>query len=423
MMVARGLPQIVPSIPLAGLVLSAIGVCSAVHGQCNYEVTAIIQAPPCPPPFNDPPPTIGTALTEGPDAAVVGFYYPCGASTANSAFVWRASTGVITLPRPAGVGSMQASDISESGAIVGTYDAAERGFRGFVYENGVFTELPPDPRGLWSMASAINNAGQAVGYRSIGDGVNPLNAFIWSESDGFLDLGLMGEQETYAADISEAGEVVGRRGFAVGNDEGFLWENGEMTFLGPIPGGFTSNALAINENRQIVGAGLLQDAKTGELLIRPFLWEEGAMLLLPSLPGEESCGAHDINDFGQIIGFCSSSENPNIIRAFLSQSGVTYDLNAVVAIEPPPVIDRARAINNAGQIIADGKNLRGDNVTFLLTPIDRPLGDINIDCEVGVADLIILINNWSQTDSPGDLNIDGVVNVLDLIIMLLNFGS
>ena len=417
------LRRVITACTLVAPVIAVLATAPEATGQCQYEITAVIAGPRCPPPFNNVPATIGTALTEGPDAAVVGFYYPCGASTANSAFVWRASTGVITLPRPAGVGSMQASDISESGAIVGTYDSAERGFRGFVYENGVFTELPPDPRGLWSMASAINNAGQAVGYRSIGDGVNPLNAFIWSESEGFLDLGLMGEQETYAADISEAGEIVGRRGFAVANDEGFLWENGEMTFLGPIPGGFTSNALAINENRQIVGAGLLQDAKTGELLIRPFLWEEGAMLLLPSLPGEESCGAHDINDFGQIIGFCSSSENPNIIRAFLSQSGVTYNLNAVVAIEPPLVIERARAINNAGQIIADGKNLRGDNVTFLLTPIDRPLGDINIDCEVGVADLIILISNWSQTDSPGDLNIDGVVNVLDLIIMLLNFGG
>ena len=51
------------------------------------------------------------------------------------------------------------------------------------------------------------------------------------------------------------------------------------------------------------------------------------------------------------------------------------------------------------------------------------LCDLNGDGNIGVGDLLILLDAWGQTGSPADLNGDGVVNVLDLIILLLNFGS
>ena len=66
----------------------------------------------------------------------------------------------------------------------------------------------------------------------------------------------------------------------------FLWHAGTMTDLGVIPGGFTSEAYAINSHNQIVGKGrVLRD---GVALSHPFLWEQGQMTdlgTLPDLPG------------------------------------------------------------------------------------------------------------------------------------------
>lgn len=328
---------------------------------------------------------------------------------------------MVTLTRPGGVSSAGASDINDAGVIVGTYTRTGVGFRAFVYQGGVFTELPPDPPGLWSMAWALNNAGQVVGYRSIGDGVNPLSAFVWSASDGFIDLGLMGEQETVSHDISDQGEVVGRRGFAAATDEAYLWEGGEATFLALIPGGSTSSAGGINKNRQVVGGGLLEDPKTGHVSSRAFFWENGVMALLAPLAGMDRCGASDLNDVGQVIGFCISSDNPNAPRPFLSQSGLTYDLNDLVEMGAGVTLQRARVINNTGQIVGDAQ-FNGFRVAFVLSPIGSPVGDISMDCEVDVDDLLLLLDHFGQVFSPADLNSDGVVNVLDLIILLLNFG-
>ena len=163
--------------------------------------------------------------------------------------------------------------------------------------------------------------------------------------------------------------------------------------------------------------------KSPDLVSHPALWKDGSWLLVGLLPGCDQGGASDINEFQQVIGLCGNSNIPNDRRAFLWQNGITHDLNDLVVPGSASVIQRANAINDAGNIIGDGRDLSGHVVTFLLTPSDRPIGDINIDCHVGVADLVILLDDWAQSGSPADVNDDGIVNVLDLIIVLLNFGS
>jgi len=48
--------------------------------------------------------------------------------------------------------------------------------------------------------------------------------------------------------------------------------------------------------------------------------------------------------------------------------------------------------------------------------------DINQDGSVDVIDLLIIIDQWGQTDSPADINGDGIVNVSDLLIVIANWG-
>lgn len=88
-------------------------------------------------------------------------------------------------------------DINDTGVIVGTYVLAGIGFHG-----GRYTELPP-LTGPWSWATAINNAGVVAGARTIRDDTAPFNAYVWSTSDGFVDLGTMSGPFSFANDIND----------------------------------------------------------------------------------------------------------------------------------------------------------------------------------------------------------------------------
>lgn len=292
------------------------------HGQCQYEVT-VIQAPPCPFPFNDPPPTIGTGINEL--GHVVGYYYHCGGAEGFEAFLYTPETGLVTLDRPADVLSAGAADLNDAGVIVGTYERAGVQSRAFVYESGVFTELAPEPPGLWSQGAAINNAGQAVGYRSIGDGINPYNAFTWSAAGGFTDLGVMNGPYSSGSDVNEAGQVVGWTGIlGAPAQEAFLWQGGELTLLGPIPGGIASWANAVNNRGTLTGGGIMDPLKFPDTVAQPAVWQNGNWVLLGLLPGCDIGGSRDINDVAMVVGLCNGPDTPR--RGFLWQNGFSGDL-------------------------------------------------------------------------------------------------
>ena len=50
------------------------------------------------------------------------------------------------------------------------------------------------------------------------------------------------------------------------------------------------------------------------------------------------------------------------------------------------------------------------------------LADIDGDEIVNVNDLLIVIDEWSSTNSPADINSNGIVDVSDLLIVVGNWG-
>jgi len=383
--------------------------------QCRYEVT-VIEGPQCA--YGQASMYAGRLNDQG---HIVGFF-KCPTGYAEP-FLWTPETGLIELPLPPDSYEASAEDINEAGKIVGTATIAGVGSCGFLYDDGEFTMLPPViPDAGWSTALAINNHSQVVGYRSIGDEVNPWNAYIWSAEEYFLDLGLMDRPFTYATDISDTGIVVGWRGNQVpGEQEGFRWQNGELTFLGPIPGGISSMPHSVNNRGHIVGNSATEVARSGGLRGLGFIWRNGLWTILQPVPGYEESGASGINDLSQVVG-SSGPIGPGDNHATLWQNRVPYELDELAELAPGFTIERSKAINNAGQILGDGSDPEWHDVTFLLTPADRPKGDITGDCEVGAADLLFLLGDWGKTDSPADINDDGVVNVADLLILLGDWG-
>jgi len=399
---------------LTGLLL-CLATAAECAGQCQYEVT-VIEGPRSA--------GLGQASLYGlglnEQGHVVGyFHYTAGW---DRPFLWTKETGLIELPLPPNSYEATAEDINDAGQIVGTMTHNQLGIRGFIYENGQYTILPPViPDAGWSTALAINNHAQVVGYRSIGDGGNPYNAYIWSSEDGFTDLGLM-DPFSAAVDISDQGVVLGWTGLG-GWAEAFLWEDGHSCILGPIPGGVTSTPGGVNARREVVGCGWVEIPSRIDGFGKAYLWSNDDWKFLDPIPGCDSCGAWDLNDRTQTVGFCTLTQGPPDDRAVLWQTGREYDLNALTEFDQAGRMERGNAINNAGQIIAEGYDADYNSITFLLTPIDPPVGDINGDCDVNVRDLLFLLGEWGNTASPADINGDGIVDFFDLLTLLHNWGS
>ena len=245
------------------------------RGQCAYEVTVLDYPIAC---------GFGGVITSGisinEEGAVAG-YYRCSLWEHREAFVWTSKDGYQTLERTPGVASAVASDINDEGSVCGTTVVSGLGCRGFLYQDGIWTELPPAMSGVGpiSGAAAINNDGVVVGKRSISDSINPTNAFVWSQAKGFTDLGVMNGPFSAATDVNDRLQVVGWTGLS-GYGQAFLWEDGEVLILGPIPGGCTSAATAVNSQGQIVGSGLIDDPKSIIDPSRGFFWENGQMHLV-----------------------------------------------------------------------------------------------------------------------------------------------
>jgi len=406
-------------LPTLAAVATLLGVCAAVaRAQCLYDATPI-QGPIDP--VLGAPVTIGMGLNA--DGHVVGYYYYLGPES-SEAFWWAPESGLTTLPRPPGVITSRAIDISSSGVVVGTYTVSS-GIRGYVYNQGEFTELMPLPGGAWSSASAISNNGVVVGSRSIAEGVNPMNAFTWSSDGGFIDLGLMDSPETAGADISELGHVVGRRGLPASNEEVFLWDGSAIALLGPVPGGVSSTAGGINNADEICGAGLIEPYP-GVSTWRSFIWHQGSFEMLGTLPEYDGNTARGINDFSQVVGNLIATGDPTDNHAFLWQLGEIYDLNDLLAPNGTKTLWRAHAINNRGQIIANGIDGAGAVVAFCLTPIGWTHGDLDLDCRVGIVDFLQLLGSWGPCDPelpcPADLNDSGNVDGGDLLVLLLHWS-
>ncbi len=407
--------QIKITLAMASMICMIMCANANAQTECGYEVQ-LIQAPACPP-FG-PRPTNGFGISE--EGNIVGSYLDC-ANGYSQAFMWTPNTGFVIIPTPPETIMSAASDI-EGALIVGSMelDGDELGALGFIYnfETEEFINMSTLPGGTRSIAFAVNTTGQITGYW--GNHVTgPWQAFIWEDGE-MIDLGpSIGGVGNRTFDINEKGAITGWRREANGKEQiAFLWHNEQMTDLGPIPGGFTSEALGINIQNQITGAGLLPEPDGQGTLTRAFLWDKGQMINLGTLPGfPRSAGLH-INDDKIVVGRVWGNGQSGIIW----KDGVIIDLNDLISSDLDIHIETANAINNAGQITGTASGPFGI-AAVLLTPIDSPLGDLDADCQITTADLLILLGEWGPCKGcPADLDGNGIVSTSDLLILLSNWG-
>ncbi len=164
-----------------------------------------------------------------------------------------------------GGNSSSASDINDSGQVVGKSDTSSGGNHAFVTgTNGSGITDLGTLGGNSSRAEAINNLGQVVGEAQIERGTS--HAFVTSiEDNTLMDLGTLGGQTSFARDINDTGEVVGSATTATGENHAFLYSHGGITDLNQIFNATVGSTeqldtddvfsvSAINDNHQILGS-------------------------------------------------------------------------------------------------------------------------------------------------------------------------
>ena len=197
--------------------------------------------------------TLGGSISEAvginPRGQVVGWSETAGGAT--HGFLWEKGimTDLGTFGDP-----VYPADINPAGRIVGTVLGPGNSFA-FLWNKGTVMNLGTLD-GI-QRATAINPRGQVVGWSQSEDASGELvevHSFLWTKGR-VLELESLGGARTYATDINEAGQVVGRSSTASLEEHAVLWDNGRIFDLGSLGGGY-AEALGINAAGQIVGASL-----------------------------------------------------------------------------------------------------------------------------------------------------------------------
>ena len=193
---------------------------------------------------------------------------------------------------------------------------------------------------------------------------NVNQAFQWQ--DGTLtDLGtLPGGYNSYSQGINARGTVVGSSENGVTDPDlgtveydAVIWRNGQITNMGTL-GGNESVAFDINDRGQIVGvaANAVPDPASFfgyATQTRPFFWEKGVMHELDTLGGTDGA-AYLINARGQAMGQFYANGGAAIDPILWQADGTAVDLGTLGGTNGNPF-----GLNNRGQV-AGYSNLAGD---------------------------------------------------------------
>lgn len=295
--------------------------------------------------------------------------------------------------------------LNSSGQVAGA-SLTFSGWRGFITgANGVgMTELGT-LGGQQSFAMAVNDSGQAVGFADTSEGRT--RAFITGpDGRSLVNLGTLGVTDSFARGINGQGQVVGyagTRAFVTGpNGAGLtdlspqsyrigqafgINDRGQVAgFVVTTPGGpeqaFITgpsglNILGLTQPADGRGFSLALNASVQTAVtVHTLAGDTQAFITRPAGDGLSALAglggnvtaALGLNSRGEVVGY-SFLASGGPARAFVTgANGVgMVDLNTLVSLDNI-LLSEARAINDAGQIVANATNGRA----YLLTPVPEP---------------------------------------------------
>jgi probable HAF family extracellular repeat protein len=303
-----------------------------------------------------------------------------GAPSLNSAIAWpvKSNNGVI-------VGISDTNEINPLGEAFSCWAFFAPGAptgricKGFRWEKGRMSPLPPFAGGYNSYAAAANGRGQIVGWAENGvfdPTCDPdfqllqFHAVIWWPNGQMQDLPpLPGDSVSAATAINDKGQVVGisgECGVAIGGvsaRHAVLWENGVPINIGDLGGHAWNTPTAINNAGVIVGFSLPLD-QDGTRNYRAFVWtRDRGIRKLDELAGTVRSSAWGLNDDNQIVGSVRLTGASPFAAMWQTPEAPIQNLNDLVS-SGSPLLTIAGDINNDGKIAGSTASGLG----FLATP-------------------------------------------------------
>ncbi len=307
-----------------------------------------------------------------------------------------------------------------------------------------------------SIANGINESGQVTGYNgNFVDGtVGAGQAFLYRDGkmsaigsvpgEAILGNGIAGDEDKdpwHPDDDKRKIRVTGILETS-GTAHAFLYQDHFLRDLGLLPGGDSSQGVAVNSSGEVVG-----EADDANFISQPFLYKHGNMIALPTggtlggyasainekgdvagtvfipgnyfvatlfchdkaiplgfLPGGNYSSAAAINDALEIAG-TSETPNPANPHAFLWDRGKMIDLGVL----PTGSTSAASGINASGEVVgsADVSSLTGGSYNHAFLYSHGKMYDLN--------GLIPSYSGWvlqvaSSINSRGEIVGTGVIN-------------
>jgi probable HAF family extracellular repeat protein len=289
---------------------------------------------------------------------------------------------------------MSARGINDAGTVVGLSSPLDSpGHRPVVFQNGTLRVLEPLPGapGKVGSAEAINQQGIVAGFPR----TDAWQVTLWDTSGTRRSSIPVPEDSIYEATILKLNEqgvilISGKRtshqNMGAQGVDGFIVNNGALTWLGYLTAIPWMDAVDMNSSSQVVGrsAWFYHTGSTIDdwwdvwhewVSHHPVLWSSGTLRDIGVFGRTTDCtraarcasgSALAINDRGDVVGY---AEDSNLVkRPFLWRNGTLIDLAVFLGKNAV-----ARAINNRGQIAGDG-----EGVAFLWdNGVARVLGSLD----------------------------------------------
>ena len=214
----------------------------------------------------------------------------------------------------------------------------------------------PWGREEYVLGGQLNDRGQVAGT-STTDATGEFHAYLWSASDGSVDLGTLGGTSSASAAINDRGQVAGTARTAAGDLHAFHWDSRTgMTDLGTL-GGTSSSVSDMNNRGQVVG---VSETASGERHV--FIWDaRRGMTDLGVVYGSSLFRPLDVNERGQVVGVAGTTPSEREGFFWDRRSGV-MDLGTVVY--PRYWYQGVLFLNNAGQVAGTRITGSGESHAF-----------------------------------------------------------
>lgn len=298
------------------------------------------------------------------------------------AIVWSGATSRY-LATPQGMASV-ATDVNERGQAVGWVENLFSSRRqAAAWDEGRLTILPAVS---WlfpfdSEAVAVNNAGLIAGnsWHFVswpGGGFRLVSrAVCWPDLATYEVAPFYDELTSTVGQVNEAGAIVGENSTWDSQKLVFVWRGQSVQQLDlGVP---DCTGTDINTGGSVVGWYRFGYDQA-------FVWTAEHSLTLPRLPGSLGSRARAINDQGLIVGELAYSGSVTAPCLWLDPNDSPITLDRLLGFPSDWQLSTVVDVNNRGQVIGSGW-YRGRSTSYIMTPVPEP-GSLLV---VGLALLLV----------------------------------